>query len=132
MPEDRVNIVDGLRGQQEQLKRLIAQKMWISDAPHAPLSEISAQLGELKRLLAQLESDIRDQLKKRTGTQPMRQRSPNSAAKGRHLADQEIEKLSDQSATAEERVKANTRPDRQRGLFINRPCGLGTRSHLSC
>ena len=72
MPEDRVNIVDALRGQQEQLKRLIAQKVWISDAPKATLSEIKAQLGELKRLLGQLESDIRDQLKKHTGTQPMR------------------------------------------------------------
>ena len=79
MPEDRVNIVDALRGQQEQLKRLIAQKMWISDAPKATLSEIKAQLGELKRLLTQLESDI--QVKKRTGTQPMRRRSPNAAAK---------------------------------------------------
>ena len=42
MPEDRVNIVDALRGQQEQLKRLIAQKMWISDAPKVTLSEIKA------------------------------------------------------------------------------------------
>jgi len=44
MAEDRVNIVDALRGQQEQLKRLIAQKIWISDAPKATLSEIDAQL----------------------------------------------------------------------------------------
>jgi hypothetical protein len=50
MPEDRVNIVDALRGQQEQLKRLIAQKMWISDVPKPTLLEINAQLGELKRL----------------------------------------------------------------------------------
>jgi hypothetical protein len=117
MPEDRVNIVDALRGQQEQLKRLIAQKMWISDAPHATLSEINAQLGELKRLLAQLESDIRDQLKKRTGTQPMRQQCPNAAAKARDFADQEIDKLSDQSATAEERQ------DRKRRL-LRGPRGL--------
>ena len=103
MPEDRVNIVDALRGQQEQLKRLIAQKMWISDAPKAILSEIKAQLAELKRLLVQLESDIRDQLKKRTGTQRMKQRSPNAVAKARNLADEEINKLTDQSATAEER-----------------------------
>jgi hypothetical protein len=33
MPEDKVNIVDALRGQQEELKRLIAQKMWIWPAP---------------------------------------------------------------------------------------------------
>jgi paraquat-inducible protein B len=109
MPEDRVNIVDALRGQQEQLNRLIAQKMWISDAPKATLSEIKAQLGELKRLLTQLESDIRDQIKKRTGTQPMRQRSPNAAAKARDLADREIDKLSDQSTTAEERQERKRR-----------------------
>jgi hypothetical protein len=109
MPEDRVNIVDALRGQQEQLNRLIAQKMWISDAPDATLSEIKAQLGELKRLLAQLESDIRDQLKTRAGTQPMRQRSPNAAAKARDLAEHEIDKLSDQSATAEERQQRKRR-----------------------
>jgi hypothetical protein len=64
MPEDRVNIIDALRGQQEQLKRLIAQKMWIGDAPKATLSEIKAQLGELIRLLAQLQSDVQAQLKK--------------------------------------------------------------------
>jgi hypothetical protein len=64
MAEDRVNIIDALRGQQEQLKRLIAQKTWISDAPKATLSEIEAQLRELKRLIAQLESGIQDQLKK--------------------------------------------------------------------
>jgi hypothetical protein len=109
MPEDKLNIVDALRGQQKELKRLIAQKMWISDAPKATLSEIKAQLGELKRLLVQLESHIRHQLKKRTGTQPMRQRSPNATAKARDLADQEIDKLSDQSATAEERQERKRR-----------------------
>ena len=93
MPEDRVNIGDALRGQQQQLKRLIAQKMWISDASKVTLSEIKAQLGELKRLLGELESDIRDQLKKRTGTQPMKQRRPNSVAKARNLADEEINKI---------------------------------------
>jgi hypothetical protein len=103
MPETKINIVDGLRGLQEQLKRLIAQKMWISDAPKATLSEIKVQLGELKRLLGQLEFDIRDQLRKRTGMQPMKQRTPNAVAKARDLADQEIDKLSDQSASAEER-----------------------------
>jgi hypothetical protein len=64
MAEDRVNIIDALRGQQEQLKRLIAQKIWISDATKATLLEIDAQLSELKRLLAQLQSDVQDQLKK--------------------------------------------------------------------
>jgi hypothetical protein len=111
MPEDRVNIVDALRGQQGQLNRLIAQKMWISDAPKATLLEIKAQLGELKRLIAQLESYIRDQLKKGTETQPqpMRQRSPKATAKARDLANQEIDKVSDQSASAEERAERKQR-----------------------
>jgi hypothetical protein len=109
MPEDRVNIVDALRGQQEQLRRLIAQKVWINDASKMTLSEIKAQLSELKRLLGALESDIRDQLKKRTGTQSMKQRSPNAVAKARDLADQEIDKLSDQSTSAEQRHERKQR-----------------------
>ncbi len=64
MPETTINVVDALRGQQDQLRRLIAQKIWISDAPRATLSEIVAQVSELKRLLTQLESDIQDQLKR--------------------------------------------------------------------
>ena len=64
MAETGISIVNALRGQQEQLKRLIAQKTWISDAPKRALSEIEAQLVELKRLIGQLESDIQDQLKK--------------------------------------------------------------------
>ena len=61
MAETRINVVDALRGQQDQLKRLIAQKIWLSEAPKATLSEIEAQVVELKRLLDQLESDIQDQ-----------------------------------------------------------------------
>src|SRR5437016_3813850 len=115
MAEDRVNIVDALRGQQEQLKRLIAQKMWISDAPKVTLSEIEAQLSELKRLLAQLQSDVKDQLKKAKydlglgEAEPMKQRSPKAVAKALDLAGQQIEKLSDQSATAEERQERKKR-----------------------
>jgi hypothetical protein len=61
--ETRINVVDALRGQQEQLKRLIAQKIWISEAPKPTLAEIESQLGELRRLIGQLESDIRAQMK---------------------------------------------------------------------
>ena len=64
MAETTVNFVDALRGQQEQLKRLLKQKILISNAPKATLSEIEAQINELKRLLAQLESDIQDQLRR--------------------------------------------------------------------
>jgi hypothetical protein len=42
--ETRINVVDALRGQQDQLKRLIAQKSWLSEAPKATLSEIEALL----------------------------------------------------------------------------------------
>jgi hypothetical protein len=65
MAETTINMIDALRGQ-EQLKRLLMQKMWISDTPKATLSEIEAQINELKRLLAQLESDIQDQLRRAT------------------------------------------------------------------
>ncbi|HKQ86591.1 MAG TPA: hypothetical protein VJS43_07475 [Candidatus Acidoferrales bacterium] len=64
MAETRINMVDALRGQQDQLRRLIAQKTLISAAPKATLAEMEAQIGELKRLLAQLEKDIQDQLKR--------------------------------------------------------------------
>jgi hypothetical protein len=52
MAETIINIIDALRGQQEQLKRLLAQPVWISDAPKAKLSEMEAQSSEIKRLLA--------------------------------------------------------------------------------
>src|SRR3974377_244933 len=100
MAEDRVNIVAAIRGKQEQLKRLIAQKIWISDAPKATLSEIDAQLSELKRLLARLQSNVRDQLKKDkydlglVETDPMKQRSPEEVSKALDLAGQQIDKLS--------------------------------------
>jgi uncharacterized protein involved in exopolysaccharide biosynthesis len=64
MAETRFNMVDALRGQQEQLKRLIAQKMLITTAPKATLNEMEAQIGELKRLLAELEKDIQNELKR--------------------------------------------------------------------
>jgi hypothetical protein len=44
MRETTINIIDALRGQQEQLKRLLAQKVLISDAPRIDLSEIEAQV----------------------------------------------------------------------------------------
>jgi hypothetical protein len=62
MAETAINIIDALRGQQEQLKRLLAQPVWISDAPKATLSEMEAQVSEIKRLLAELEKLIQDEL----------------------------------------------------------------------
>jgi hypothetical protein len=45
MAETRINMVDALRGQQEQLKRLIAQKMLITTAPKARLLKWKLRLG---------------------------------------------------------------------------------------
>jgi hypothetical protein len=62
MRETTINIIDALRGQREQLKRLLAQKVLISDAPRIDLSEIEAQVIEIKRLLTEFEKVIQDQL----------------------------------------------------------------------
>ena len=64
MAETIISVTDALRGQQDQLKRLIAQKTWISDASKGTLAEIQAQMTELKRLLDQLEAAIQEQLEK--------------------------------------------------------------------
>jgi hypothetical protein len=63
MAETSINIIDALRGQEAQLRRLLAQKVLISEAPKPQLSEIEAQVMELKRLLNELERVIQDQLK---------------------------------------------------------------------
>jgi len=62
MAETTINIVDALRGQEAQLRRLLAQKVLISEAPRPQLSEMEAQVAELKRLLNELEKVIQDQL----------------------------------------------------------------------
>jgi hypothetical protein len=64
MAETTINILNALQGQQAQLKRLIAQKVWISDAPKATLIEMAAQVEQIKGLLAEIEKDIQDQLKR--------------------------------------------------------------------
>jgi hypothetical protein len=60
--ETTINILDALRGQQEQLKRLVAQPVWISKAPRRT-SEMEAQVTEPRRLLSELEKAIHDQLR---------------------------------------------------------------------
>jgi len=65
MAETSINIIDALRGQEAQLRRLLAQKILISEAPKPQLSQIEAQVMELKRLLNELERVIQDQLKGR-------------------------------------------------------------------
>jgi len=55
---------DALQGQQAQLKRLLAQKVWISNAPKATLSEMKVQVAQIKALLAELEKNIQGQLQR--------------------------------------------------------------------
>jgi hypothetical protein len=62
MAETNISVTDALKGQQEQLKRLIAQKNWLSGASKVTLAEISAQISELRRLLAELDAEINRQL----------------------------------------------------------------------
>ena len=65
MAETNINIVDALRGQQDQLKRLIARQVWISQAAKPTLVDMQGQVTEIKRLLDQLEVDIKGALQMR-------------------------------------------------------------------
>jgi hypothetical protein len=38
--------------------------MWISDAPKATLTEMNAQVTQIKALIEELEKDIQDQMKR--------------------------------------------------------------------
>jgi hypothetical protein len=76
MRETTINIIDALRGQQEQLKRLLAQKVLISDAPRPDLSEIEAQVIEIKSLLAEFEKLIQGQLSEVNNTPRPPRRAP--------------------------------------------------------
>jgi hypothetical protein len=62
MDETTINMIDALQGQQAQLKRLLAQKVWISKAPKATLSEMKVQITKIKALLAELEKNIQGEL----------------------------------------------------------------------
>jgi hypothetical protein len=59
-----INIIDGLKGQHAQLRRLLAQRIWIKDASKATLAEIENQIAQIKTVLLELEKDIQDQLKR--------------------------------------------------------------------
>jgi uncharacterized protein involved in exopolysaccharide biosynthesis len=62
--ETKVSIIDALRGQQAQLKRLIAQEGLIGRATRSELFEIESQIEELKRLLIELDMAIKGHLKR--------------------------------------------------------------------
>jgi hypothetical protein len=64
MAETAINIIDALKGQHAQLRRLLEQRMWISEAPKATLAEMKAQVTQIKSAIAELEKAIQDQLKR--------------------------------------------------------------------
>jgi hypothetical protein len=57
-----IDIVDGLKGQHVQLRRLLAQQSWIVSASRNTLSEIDTQLTQIKSVLAELERVVAAQL----------------------------------------------------------------------
>ena len=63
MAETTISIIDALRGQQAQLRRLVAQKELIAAATKPDLSEIEAEIVELKRLLSELGTIIQSHIK---------------------------------------------------------------------
>jgi hypothetical protein len=60
--DSSINIVDGLKGQYVQLRRLLAQQSWIARASRDTLSEIETQLTQIKSVVAELERIIVAQL----------------------------------------------------------------------
>ena len=62
--ETTVSIIDALRGQQAQLKRLLAQEVLIAHATRPELFEIESQVVELNRLLSELDRVIKGHLKR--------------------------------------------------------------------
>jgi hypothetical protein len=47
-----------------QTSRLLAQRMWINEAPKATLTELENQIAQIKTVLLELEIEIQDQLKR--------------------------------------------------------------------
>lgn len=62
--ETAINIIDGLKGQHAQLRRLLAQRTWIKEASKATLAELENQIAQIKTVLLELEKEIQDQLKR--------------------------------------------------------------------
>jgi hypothetical protein len=55
---DKVDIVESLKAQCDQLRRLLDAKIWVSEAPKATAEEMAAQVAQLKSLTAQLDQLI--------------------------------------------------------------------------
>lgn len=54
----QIDLIDALKQQQAQLRRLLDAKMWISRAPTATREEMSAQIASIKSLIQELEGVV--------------------------------------------------------------------------
>jgi hypothetical protein len=61
MSAPTANIIGALKAQQDQLKRLLDQRMWISATPKATLDEMEDQIRGAKSLISDLEAIIKQQ-----------------------------------------------------------------------
>jgi hypothetical protein len=56
-----INLIRSLKEQQDQLRRLLDRKMWISATPKATLDEMADQIRTTKALISDLETIIKQQ-----------------------------------------------------------------------
>jgi hypothetical protein len=56
-----INLIGSLTAQQDQLRRLLDQKIWISATPKATLDEMEDQIRSMKSLISDLEAIIKQQ-----------------------------------------------------------------------
>ena len=61
---DRNQYYRRLKREDAQLRRLLAQRMWINEASKAALAELENQIAQIKTVLLELEKEIQDQLKR--------------------------------------------------------------------
>lgn len=54
----QIDLVDALKQQQAQLRRLLDAKIWISNAPKAIVEEMNAQVDRIKSLIQELDDLI--------------------------------------------------------------------------
>jgi hypothetical protein len=55
-----------LKGQHAQLRRLLAQRMWIKEASEATLAELENQIAQIKTVLLELEKEIQARIPRMT------------------------------------------------------------------
>ncbi|WP_156042101.1 hypothetical protein [Bradyrhizobium sp. URHD0069] len=63
---DKLNLIEALKDQQFQLRRMLDNPMWVSEAPKASLEEMEAQIQAIKVILSDLQEAISDRKAKST------------------------------------------------------------------